>query len=487
MKKQQILIQIVMMIALFNVSTVHSQTSETQLSDIIYKVEKAYGGDKLRNLKYFGYEDEYRERYPDMGFAPEYDNFWEVKARMYHDLINEKGSGESYTEMYGRIMQYHNQSVDDGIAYIDYQQGVYRMLPDANYYSMFGRNIRASDTLLAFELVRKRNKKILAEPVNYLGKEYQQVILELPESPPLYLYINEDGLIKRMNRTYTNGDDVIYVFENHSVWGGISYAREFQLFINGEFLVITTNRKLLLGTAPKDTFKLAKGLEPEPELFTTEEMTVVPISEKLHHVGQEDYSSFYDAGDYIIGLGAYEGFKVRFEAYQNELSHNKPLRFVIPTHHHANHLAGLSDAIEMGATVLIPDRLKEKVMLDFKNISEEQIRTFNKNETLDGLQLYTLTTPNTIVLTVIYDPQSKTLFQAEQYGGFFKNQPNKLTRNSYALYQGLKALSLDIENLLSVYVGKVEKWDDIESAAKNYTHTDCYFKRDVCPTQSKDI
>ena len=474
--------QIALLIPLLILSTSNINANESQLTDIVNKVAIAYGGDKLRNLKTFAYEDEYRERYPGQGYTPEYDNFWEVRARMYHDLINEKGSGESHTEMYGRIMQFHNHSVDDGIAYVDYEQGIYRMLPDANYYQIFGRNIRASDTLLAFELVRERNQKSYVGPVNYLGKVHQHIILELPETPPLNLYVNSSGHIKRMHRTYTNGDEVVYVFENQNIWNGITFAREFQLFINGEFLVLTTNRKLLQGPIPAGTFKLATGLEPEPELFTTEEMTVIPLSAKLHHVGQEDFSAFYDAGDYIIGLGGYGGLKERFEAYQKELGHNKPLRFQIPTHHHTDHTAGLVDAIELGATLLLPERLKTKIVADTEGANDDQVRTYQTKETIAGLEIYTFSTTHTELLSVIYDPASKTLFQADHYGGFFKNRPNKLNKNSYSLYQGLKTLNLDIENVLSIHVGKVEKWSAIEAVAKDYVDTDCHFNRPVCPT-----
>lgn len=482
MKHAHLIAQLGLLMSLLVITTHTVTASENQLMDIVNKVEMAYGGEKLTSLENFAYEDEYRETYPGQGYTPEYDELWEVRARLYHDLKNERGSGEGWGDQYGRIMQFQTQSVDGGIASIDYEQGTYRILPaDTNYYQMFGRNIRASDTLLAFELVRERNKKTLAEPVNYLGKVHQQIILELPESPPLHLYINAAGHIKRMHRTYTNGDEVIYIFENQNIWNGITFAKEFQLFINGDFLVMTTNRNLLQGPIPESVFKLAEGLEPEPELFTTEEMTVTALSDKLHHVGQEDHSPFYDAGDYIIGLGGYGGLKERFEAYQKNRGHNKPLRFQIPTHHHTDHTAGLTDAIELGATLILPERLKAKIMADTENATDDQVRAFKDKETIDGLELYTISTPHTEILTVIYEPESKTLFQADHYGGFYKDRPNKLNRNSYSLYQGLKALNIDIKNILSAHVGKVEAWSAIENLAKDYVDTPCHFNRPVCP------
>ncbi len=451
-----------------------------ELAAVVAKVKATYGGAKLTGLEYFGHDDEYRETFDGQGYTPDYDNFWVVKSQTRLDLKDQNGSYESWSDQYGRIMQFHTLTTDQGVAMIDYELGYYTLNPDANYYQSFGRNIRSSDTLLAYELVREANEKSLGEPVNYLGERHHQVILTLPESPPLHLYINDAGEIKRMHRIVGDSNQVVYVFENHNVWNGVRFAKEHRLYIDGALLFLTRNRTLVQRPMAADTFSLPAGLSEEPERVAFEEMTVIPLSDKLHHVGQTDFSAFYDAGNYIIGLGGYGGLRERFEAYQKDRGHNKPLRFQIPTHHHSDHIAGLADAFELGASVIVPERLKSRIMEDTAGANDDQVRAFEGRHTIDGLQLFTISTSHAEVLTLIYDPVSKTLFQSDHYAGFFKNVPNKLNRNSYTLYQGIKRLGLDVVNILSVHSGKIESWSVFEAAAKRYTGQECFMRRSIC-------
>ncbi len=453
----------------------------SELAAVVAKVDARYGS-RLKHLDYFAHDDEYRETFEGQGYTPDYDNFWVVRSQTRLDLKNRQGSYESWSDQYGRIMQFHTLSTGQGIATIDYELGYYTLNPEADYYQSFGRNIRSSDTLLAYELVQEDNKKSLAESVNYLGERHEQVILELPATPPLHLYINSAGDIKRMHRTLDNGTQLVYVFENHQAWNGLRFAKEHRIYIGGSLLFLTRDRTLLeRQPAAADGFRLPQGLTQEPERFALEAMTVIPLSDRFHHVGQDNFSAFFDAGDYIIGLGGYGGLNHRFEAYQKDRGHNKPLRFQIPTHHHSDHTEGLADAIALGATLIVPERLKNRIMQDIQGVDEDQVRAFESTHVVDRLQLFTISTSHTEVLTVIYDPDSKTLFQADHYAGFFKDVPNRVNRNSYTLYQGLKQLELDIANILSVHSGKVEPWVTFEAAAKRYAGQTCFMNRTVCP------
>lgn len=451
-----------------------------ELNEVVAKVAASYGGDKLTSLTSFSHDDDYRETFDGQGYTPEYDNFWVVKSQTRLDLKNKRGSYESWSDQYGRIMQFHTLSTAQGVATIDYELGYYTVNPEANYYQSFGRNIRSSDTLLAYELVQPQNEKSLAAPVHYLGELHDQIVLTLPATSPLHLYVNQAGEIKRMHRDVGNDSQIVYVFENHSVWNGLRFAKEHRIYIDGSLLFLTRSRSLIQRPLDDDIFRLPGGLNQEPERVSFEETTVIPLSDTLHQVGQDNFSAFYDAGEYIIGMGGYGGLSERFEAYQANRGHNKPLRFQIPTHHHLDHTEGLADAIELGATLIVPERLKTKIMENTQGANDDQVRTFATSHTIDGLQLFTISTSHTEVLTVIYEPASKTLFQADHYAGFFKGVPTKINRNSYTLYQGLVGLGLDIENLLSVHSGKVEAWMQFERAAKRYTGQTCFMNRSIC-------
>lgn len=449
------------------------------------KVASAYGANVLNALESMYFLDEYRETFRGQGYTPGYDDFWEIHAETVLDIANERGSYESWSDQYGRIMQFHTLTTPNGVANIDYETGFYGVVPDATFYQFFGRNLRASDTLLARELVKADSQFEQFDERIYLGRPHAHVALTLPASPPLHLYIDQrTGLIHRMHRSLPNGVEVVYVFENHQQHQGLTYAKEYRVFIDGELLLVTREREVRTNLDDAEltrAFALPDGLEPEPERIEFEAMSVDAVSARLHHVGQNDHTSFYDAGDYIIGLGGYGGLKERFEAYRATLGHEKPLRYQLATHHHTDHTEGLAEAAELGARIVLPAAISTKVQRDHPTIDDDQLVTYDKAYELDGLQMHVISTSHAETMAVIYVPEAKTLFQEDHYVRVFKDVPGAITRNSYTLYQRVEALNLDIEALLSVHVGHIESWAEFANNAANYGHTTCYRNRPLCP------
>ncbi|MEM9314752.1 MAG: hypothetical protein AAGA95_09005 [Pseudomonadota bacterium] len=449
------------------------------------KVSIAYGRKALDGLRSMHFVDEYRETFRGQGYTPGYDDFWVIHAETIIDLATGRGSYESWSDQYGRIMQFHTLSTPAGVANVDYETGFYSIDAEATYYQAFGRNLRASDTLLAHELVKPDSELERFGDRVYLGRLHSHVALTVPASPPLHLYIDaETGYIQRMHRSLPNGVDIVYVFENHRKHNGLVFAREYRVFIDGELLLVTRARKVstnLDAAALDSAFALPDGLQAEPERIQFDGMQVVAVSDRLHHVGQNDFSSFYDAGDYLIGLGGYGGLKERLDAYWQKLGHEKPLRYQLATHHHSDHTAGLAEAAELGAKIVLPEAISAKVRSDHPSLRTEQLIGYTDFYELDTLQMHVFSTSHAETMVAIYVPEARTLFQEDHYVRMFKSTPGAITRNSYTFYREVAKLNLAVEKLLSVHGGHVEAWREFASSASAYAPSTCFRNRPLCP------
>jgi glyoxylase-like metal-dependent hydrolase (beta-lactamase superfamily II) len=77
------------------------------------------------------------------------------------------------------------------------------------------------------------------------------------------------------------------------------------------------------------------------------------ISDSAYHIGQNGgFSIFVDVGDYIVAAGGYPGLNARFDRFKEETGIHKPLKYQVITHHHADHLGGVNEALELGATLV---------------------------------------------------------------------------------------------------------------------------------------
>ena len=447
---------------------------------IITKVIKAYGGEKLSSLRSFRIEDKNMETYPGQGFTPDYTDFWDTRSIIQLDLINQRGDFETWGDQYGRILHFRGITTQDSATSIDYWNQTFENVSEFTFYQRHGGNIRFSDTLLAYELAKATNKSEYLGTVNYRGMPHHHIQLEMPESPPLSLYVGmQDFMIKRMHRILPTLE-VFYLFDNHAQKNGISFAKDFRFFYDSDFILSTVKREIFVNKLTNDAFTTDNAVKVAPEAFDNSEAIVNKLSDNAYHLGTENFSAFVDAGDHIIGIGGYGGLKDRFEAYQKEVSNNKPLRYQVVTHHHTDHMEGLSEAYALGATLVMSENIVDNVKDVVDGLSDERIITYENQDTFGPIELHEVSTSHSEFNTVTYIPEAKALFQADHYGGFLANGPSPATRSSYSLKQELDKLNLDIEKILSVHSGKVETWSDYASSMSQYDPNPCRLNRPIC-------
>ena len=450
---------------------------------IIDKVVNAYGGARFESLKSITIHSDLRSRGVEQGYTAGYDELPQMKKILKIDLINQRGSVESWG---GPLNPYNMRlfNMDGGVAMVWYDKNEYRLIREKTYYGQFGGEIRASDTMLAYELTTRPDAATYKRKETYVGLPHDVVELVIPDWPVMALYINSDtGHITKMVRETDNGA-LKYQFGNFKKTGGITYANDFHFYVNDFLSEYAKSRKIEVNNVRAKTFELKRGIREEGEAVDQSEMSVDAVGNRVHQVGQTGaYSAFIEADDYLIAVGGSAGLKDRYEAYKAERGADiKPLRYMIVTHHHGDHLAGMKDASGLGATFISPKMAVESVKKHAGDgLTDSDMLVLDKQMTLGPVEIHDIATAHVGSFALVYVPEDKIVFQVDHYGGYYKDGPSAANRSAATLKIEIDRLGLDVDIILSGHHRKAEPYTMFLTSLKSYYRPGpCPTKRAIC-------
>lgn len=446
---------------------------------IIAKVVNTYGGAKFENLKSITIHSDLRFGSTEQGYTAGYVELLPRRKILKIDLVNQRGSMESWS---GSLNHDNMRSfnMDVGTAIVWYDKKEYRLEPGGTFYGQFGGEIRSSDTLLAYELMTRPDAVTHKSKETYVGMPHDVVELAIPNWPLMDIYINSDtGHIAKMVRETDNGE-IRYQFGDFKKMDGITYANDFHFYINDFFSEYAKSRKVEVNNVRVKTFEMDRGLREEGEAVDQSEMSVDAVGNRVHQVGQTGaYSAFIEADDYLIAVGGSAGFKDRYEAYKAEHGADaKPLRYMIVTHHHGDHLAGMKDASDLGATFISPKMAVESLKKHGgEGLIDANIKVLDKKMTLGSVEIHDIATAHVGSFALVYVPEDKTVFQVDHYGGYYKDGPSFANGSAATLKVEIDRLGLDVDVILSGHHRKAEPYTMFLTSLKSY------YRPGPCPTR----
>lgn len=447
----------------------------------VNKVVEAYGGAKFEKMKSIMIEADLRYGWLGQGQSPEFVDL-EPMTKIYHfDLINQRGSEEAW----GGQGAYAERVIasEDGQQTINYLEGTYSENTEAGFYDHFGGEIRTLDVLLAYNLMQHRDTAKINGEAYYRGKVHDLVEYDMPGTSlePVLWVDRETGLISKMRRVapaYT----INYVFDNYKTTRGITYADDFILYIDDVIVEYAKSHSIRPNGVKASVFEVEKGIMPEPETVARDAMRVDHVAGQTYQTGQGfAYSAFVDAGDYLIGIGGYNGLKDRYAAYT--AAHGaKPLKYQVMTHHHLDHVEGVGEALELGATIVTLETARDNLnRAAEKTIDEANLQIIEDAKTLLGpIEIHRISTPHAQDYALVYVPGSKTVFQADHYNGNFKDRASSVSHVAMGLKREIDRLELDVDYMLSAHAPKIESYKAFEDMAKKHVPGICPARRKIC-------
>ena len=216
--------------------------------------------------------------------------------------------------------------------------------------------------------------------------------------------------------------------------------------------------------------------EAKPEKEGVRDFRVEKLAEGVYFIGEGVmYQLFVEFDDFVVALDGTSGdVRKRITAIQ-ELIPEKPIRYVLTSHHHNDHLHGLDEYTELGAKIIaVPrhvDTIKRYVAA--QNGLQADIVTVEKAlEIRDSgrvLQIFDIgPVPHTEHMLAAYLPKENILFQADIYVlGGTRNPLKPAMPNGKALLAAIRERELDVELIIDPHSPLIATLSDLETAAKN--------------------
>jgi glyoxylase-like metal-dependent hydrolase (beta-lactamase superfamily II) len=252
------------------------------------------------------------------------------------------------------------------------------------------------------------------------GKDYDVVGFSMTVGPAISLYFDkEDHLLRRSERIFPQVGLVQYEFLDYESIDGIPFNRVYKLFLNGDPNVEQKNVRIKINNPLTELMVVDANLQSIPEV-EPEPLTRQEVADGVWLIGGNNtYAMFVDMGDYIFAAGGTAGIPDRIESLR-EVVGGKPIRYGMLTHHHFDHVMGVSAYETEGAT-LIAAAAHEKVT---RRAAEDgdalKVKLVKDRMTLEGdrrsVQIIDIgPTAHTEHLLVAYLPEEGILFEADHF------------------------------------------------------------------------
>ncbi|WP_299981751.1 hypothetical protein [uncultured Pseudoteredinibacter sp.] len=331
----------------FSISSYASIDSET-LSEL---VTKRYGGDKLVQLNQLWLRDRYIRIDKEQSFYPGIEEAKNNDAELLIDFQHQK-----------MVLRY--QGEHDQQAFYQHQllneKGAYSLDDNAKEFSTIKRgfsNIAGGlpyrmDIFWAKLISLYPDKLSNIQEQSFYAKDGYQARFSATGFSGLSFNISLTGDIVSLT---VDGRKQQFQFGHHQITRGLRFAEQLQVAAGGNIRNISVKRELLAAKVPDEVFELPVSYKAAKTVAQVmpQEMQIQKLAEGVYHVGKSvGFSLFVEVGDSFYGVGGYQGLGERFEALQATLKSDKPLAYQIVSHHHYDHLGGMQEAADLGATFI---------------------------------------------------------------------------------------------------------------------------------------
>lgn len=199
--------------------------------------------------------------------------------------------------------------------------------------------------------------------------------------------------------------------------------------------------------------------------------------------GGTHHSVVIKQGDHIVIVEAplNEARSIAVIAKAKELIPNKPITYLINTHHHFDHSGGLRTYVAEGATIvthaanktyyervwannhsIAPDRLAaSKKPAKFETFTDSDVLSDSKRK----IEIHTIAgSGHNDAFALVYLPAEKILIEADAYTPLAANAPRPISLNPYSvnLYKNIKDLNLNVDKIAALHGPGVAKLADLE-------------------------
>jgi glyoxylase-like metal-dependent hydrolase (beta-lactamase superfamily II) len=324
------------------------------------------------------------------------------------------------------------------------------------------------------------------------GKRFTVITFTGDNKAQVNGYINDQNLLERVETWIDNPmlGDMPYesLYSDYKDYNGVKFPSHIVQNQGGwPLLDLTVNDvKPNAAAAIQPQAGAGGGAPPANAPIPTEK-----IADGVYLIrGAGAISLAFDFKDYAVVMEG-PGDEARGEAVIAEtkkLIPNKPIRYLINTHHHFDHSSGLRPFVAEGATIVTHQVNKswfEKVLANPRTLSPDRLQQSKKKvivEAVDDKRV--LTDGNQVIelyhirgnmhnagLLFAYLPKQKILIQADMLGVPMPNAPMQVNSYGENFLMNLDRLKLDVAMMVPIHLPATAKpvaWADVmKSVGRN--------------------
>ena len=320
------------------------------------------------------------------------------------------------------------------------------------------------------------------------GKRFTVVTFTGDNKAKVNGYINDQNLLERVETWVDNPmlGDMLYesLYSDYKDYNGVKFPSHIVQNQGGwPLLDLTVSDVKPNGAAAIQPAAAAGGgAPPAGGAIPTEK-----LADGVYLIrGAGAISLAFDFKDYAVVMEG-PGDEARGEAVIAEtkkLIPNKPIRYLINTHHHFDHSSGLRPFVAEGATIVTHQVNKpwfEKVLASPRTLSPDRLQQSKKKVIVDAVDdKKVLTDGNQVIelyhirgnmhnagLLFAYLPKQKILIQADMLGVPMPNAPMPVNSYGENFLMNLDRLKLDVATMVPIHLPATAKpvmWADVMKA-----------------------
>ena len=308
-----------------------------------------------------------------------------------------------------------------------------------------------------------------ATQVTQDGKTYTVVAYAQPGMFSAKAYINADNLVERvesMQPSPVMGDTAATTwYSDYKDFGGVKFPMRIRQNMGGYEV---------FDLAVKEVKPNAAVSIETPALVSafSERVTADKVADGVWFMGGGSHNSVaIEMVDHMILVESplYDGRASAVLAEVKKLS-NKPIRYVINSHHHFDHAGGLRTAVADGAEIVVSSLARpyvERMMANPNTIAPDALAKSGKRASVsgvDGKRVFADATRSVEVyyiegsvhaagFNMVYLPKERLLIEADAYTPGAPNTPTpaRINDNNLGLAQNMDRLQLNVERILPLH------------------------------------
>lgn len=448
------------------VTTAHARAESLPLqavnkaNEVIDRAVEAHGGAQaLSGLKSIAQHSRYTNYATNQSRIP--GPPWDVS---YTDIVNaiDYENRRAFTHNQGEgggfITDFAVYIDGDNSANVDHRRGTVTPVAEPDFDTTTSPFVRVTPTLLVKHLLARRHTSHWLGEAEVDGKPADIVTLVMQVGPALALYIAQDsGLLVKAERVLAPFGQVEYRYSNYRKQDGFAVNQNFKLFVNGEPNLDIKLGPLKLNTSVDAYFKQPEGLVRTPAPGV-DELASQKIAEGVYLIGGTGtYALFVDQGDEVVAIGGTAGIPARIELLR-EQGVEAPIKYGVLTHHHNDHLLGVTPYARAGATLVTHST--HAAVVRAATDQPVKLQTVDNTHTLGtGRNRVVLIdigpTPHVEHILAAYLPEHKLLFQADHSGFPRTGMLGPAQPVAVALYEAVQKAGLDVQRYVSAHSPRI--------------------------------